>query len=327
MVGFSRVLHPSHRSSDMTQTSNHQAVSSWLHRFTLLISVCTFLLIVAGALVTGNEAGLAVPDWPLSYGSLMPPMVGNIRYEHGHRMIATFVGFLTTILAVWLWRRESRKMVRGLGFIALGAIVAQGILGGMTVLLFLPTAISISHACLAQAFFCIMVSLTLVTSPGWQESEATRLVENRSAPLRRLSALTTGAIYFQLILGAALRHSKSGIMLHIIGAFVVTTLVFLVVARIFRHYLDCSRLFRPAVVLSFLLMAQLFLGIGSYVVRLVARNDVQPALAMVTVTTAHVAVGALVLALSLVLTIRCHRTLSPSLRIMPFSSAPQKVVS
>jgi cytochrome c oxidase assembly protein subunit 15 len=92
-------------------------------------------------------------------------MVGNIRYEHGHRMIATFVGFLTTILAVWLWRRESRKMVRGLGFIALGAIVAQGILGGMTVLFFLPTAISISHACLAQAFFCIM-TLALVTSPG-----------------------------------------------------------------------------------------------------------------------------------------------------------------
>jgi cytochrome c oxidase assembly protein subunit 15 len=108
-------------------------------------------------------------------------------------------------------------MVRGLGFIALGAVVAQGILGGVTVLFFLPTAISVSHACLAQAFFCIMVSLTLVTSPGWQEPEAKRLAQNRSAPLRRLSALTTGAIYSQLILGAVLRHSKSGIMVHIIG--------------------------------------------------------------------------------------------------------------
>src|SRR5262245_27934650 len=186
----------------MTQTSDHQAGSSWLHRFTLITTVCTFLLIIAGALVTGNEAGLAVPDWPLSYGSLMPPMVGNIRYEHGHRMVATFVGFLTTILAVWVWRQESRKTVRNLGFIALGAVVAQGILGGLTVLFFLPTLISVSHACVAQAFFCILVSLSLVTSPGWDESAARRLPENRSTPLLRLTSVMTGAIYFQLILGA-----------------------------------------------------------------------------------------------------------------------------
>src|SRR5262245_3141332 len=100
-----------------------------MHGFVLLTTGFTCLLIVAGALVTGNEAGLAVPDWPLSYGSLMPPMVGNIRYEHGHRMVATFVGFLTTILAMWLWRRESRKMVRKWWFIALGTVIAQGVLG------------------------------------------------------------------------------------------------------------------------------------------------------------------------------------------------------
>src|SRR5262245_1468624 len=142
------------------QTPNSPRGKVWIHRFVLFTAVCTFLLIIAGALVTGNEAGLAVPDWPLSYGSLMPPMVGNIRYEHGHRMVATFVGFLTTVLAVWLWRQESRKTVRNLGFIALGAVVAQGLLGGLTVLFFLPTLISVSHACLAQAFFCIMVSLS-----------------------------------------------------------------------------------------------------------------------------------------------------------------------
>jgi len=310
-----------------TQIPNNQAGSSWLHRFTLLTTGCTFLLIIAGALVTGNEAGLAVPDWPLSYGSLMPPMIGNIRYEHGHRMVATFVGFLTIVLAVWLWRRESRKMVRNLGFIALATVVAQGILGGATVLLFLPTAISVSHACLAQAFFCILVSLAVMTSPGWDKSEASRVPENRGARLLRLSALTTGTIYLQLILGAALRHAKSGIVLHVVGAFIVTTLVFLLVTRVCRHYSGCPKLVRSASILTLLLIGQLFLGAGSYWVRLAARNDVQPALLMVTVTTAHVALGALVLATSLVLTLRVHRALSPSLKVMHFSSAPQKVAS
>jgi len=309
------------------QNPNFPGSSLWLHRFVLLTTGCTFLLIIAGALVTGNEAGLAVPDWPLSYGSLMPPMVGNIRYEHGHRMVATFVGLLTIVLAVWLWRRESRKTVRNLGFIALGTVVSQGVLGGLTVLFFLPTVISVSHACLAQAFFCIVVSLALMTSPGWHNSDATRVPESQNAPLLRLSAVTTGAIYFQLILGAALRHAKSGIVLHVLGAFIVTTLAFLVVTRVFRHYAKYPKLVRPASLLSLLLLAQLFLGVGSYLVRLAARNDIQPALVMVTVTTAHVAVGALVLATSLALAIQSHRALSPSLNAMPFSSAPQKVAS
>lgn len=308
------------------QTPNSPSGRVWLHRFVLLTTGCTFLLIIAGALVTGNEAGLSVPDWPLSYGSLMPPMVGNIRYEHGHRMVATLVGFLTTILAVWLWRQESRRTVRNLGFIALGAVVAQGVLGGLTVLFFLPTVISVSHACLAQAFFCIMVSLALLTSRDWDEIAAGRFPENRSTPLLRLSVVTTGAIYFQLILGAALRHAKSGIVLHVLGAFMVTALVLFLVTRIFRQYAQYPKLVRLASVLSLLLLSQLFLGVGSYLVRLAARNDIQPAIVMVTVTTAHVAVGALVLATSLVLTIQSHRVLSP-LRGMSFSSAPQKVAS
>ena len=125
-----------------------------VHRFAVFTAACTFLLLIAGALVTSNDAGLSVPDWPLSYGSLLPPMVGGIFYEHGHRMIATFVGMLSIVLAVWLWRVESRAWVRWLGVAALGAVVAQGILGGITVLFFLPPAISSAHATLAQLFFC-----------------------------------------------------------------------------------------------------------------------------------------------------------------------------
>src|ERR1700681_4778369 len=125
----------------------------WLHRYAVLLAVCTLFLVVAGASVTSKEAGLSVPDWPLSYGQVMPPMVGGVFFEHGHRMVATTVGMLTIGLVIFLARAERRAWMRKLGWIALAAVVAQGVLGGLTVLLLLPPAVSISHACLAQLFF------------------------------------------------------------------------------------------------------------------------------------------------------------------------------
>ena len=296
----------------------------WLHRFAVLVAFSTFLLIVAGALVTGNEAGLSVPDWPLSYGTWMPPMVGGIFYEHGHRMIATLVGLLTTVLAIWLLRKESRSSVRKLGLIALAAVITQGVLGGITVLFFLPTVISVMHACLAQAFFCMVVSLAWVTSHSWKCGKLSTFEDQENSPLRRLCLFTTAGIYLQLILGAALRHSKSGIILHVLGALVVTFFVIWVVARIYKYYQNASTLFRTAVVLSGLLVVQLFLGIGSYLVRLATREDVQPALSTVAITTAHVAVGALVLATSLILTLQSYRVLFRSGQAIHYASAPQK---
>ena len=111
----------------------------WLHRYTVLWSFCTLFLVVAGGLVTSNDAGLSVPDWPLSYGKLMPPMEGNIFYEHGHRMVATTVGLLTIGMAIWLMRAERRRWMRNLGWIALAAVIAQGVLGGMTVIFCCPS--------------------------------------------------------------------------------------------------------------------------------------------------------------------------------------------
>src|SRR3984957_20537626 len=132
--------------------------NSGLHRFALFTACCTFLLLIAGALVTSNDAGLSVPDWPLSYGSLTPPMVGGIFYEHGHRMIASFVGLLSIVLAVWLWRVAShgpsaQRWLRWLGVAAFCPIVAQGLLDGLTVLFFLPPWVSSAHATLGQIFF------------------------------------------------------------------------------------------------------------------------------------------------------------------------------
>lgn len=125
-----------------------------LHSFAIFTACATFILIIAGALVTSNDAGLSVPDWPTSFGSLykIPRMVGGIKFEHTHRMVAEFIGLLTIVIAIWTWRSDRRRWMKGLGIAALGTVIAQGVLGGITVLHFLPPAISSAHAALGQTF-------------------------------------------------------------------------------------------------------------------------------------------------------------------------------
>lgn len=299
-------------------------MSLWLHRYILFTAFCTFLLLIAGALVTGNEAGLSVPDWPLSYGSLTPPMIGGIFYEHGHRMIASFVGLLTVILAIWIWKQEKRKLVRIVAFSALGAVIAQGVLGGLTVLLFLPAPVSVMHACLAQTFFCLVASLVLMTSKSWQTKAELEVDDRKQLSLRKVGVLTTAAIYLQLILGAALRHSKSGIIFHVAGAFLVAFFILWFIGRIYKFFEHRSELFKPALILGFLLIVQISLGIGSYLVRLTSRDDVQPLPLPVAVTTAHLAVGALLLATCVVLTLQVLRILAPTSAPINLSQAAQE---
>jgi len=141
-----------------------------LYRYAQLVVAAVVFLLVAGAMVTSTGSGLAVPDWPLSYGQLMPPMEGGVFYEHGHRMVATAIGILTIVLAVWLWRKEPRRWLRRLGWVALGLVVLQGLFGGMTVLLKLPVWTSATHACLAQGFFLVTVFIALSLSPGWSST-------------------------------------------------------------------------------------------------------------------------------------------------------------
>jgi cytochrome c oxidase assembly protein subunit 15 len=179
-----------------------------LHRYTLFCVFCTFLLVIAGGLVTSTGSGLSVPDWPLSYGQVMPPMVGGIFYEHGHRMVATFVGMLTTGLAIWIGKVEKRVWVKWLGIAALGAVIIQGVLGGITVLFLLPTVISVMHATLAQSFLSLMIVIALVTSPGWRKLESKRTDLSRRT--RTLAVLATSAVLMQLVLGGWMRHSDAG---------------------------------------------------------------------------------------------------------------------
>ena len=300
--------------------------SIWLHRFAVLTACGTFLLIIAGGLVVGNEAGLAVPDWPLSFGTWMPRMEGGVFYEHGHRMVATSVGFLMTVLAIWLWRREPRRWVRRLGFVALVAVIAQGILGGITVLYLLPAPVSVSHACLAQIFFCMTLSLTLFTSRGWNvpvEPEQ----DGESPQFRHLAVVATAAIFTQLVLGAALRHNGLGLTPHLIGAGAVTCLTIWVVHRARKNLPGQKTLVRLAWTVGMLLVLQLTLGAGSYWIRLATQNAFQPQQVTVWITTAHVAVGALLLGTGLLLTLQSYRRLRVSPRPLSLAETPEETLA
>ncbi len=278
----------------------------WLHRYAVLWSFCTLFLVVAGGLVTSNDAGLSVPDWPLSYGRLMPPMEGNIFYEHGHRMVATTVGLLTIGMAIWLMRAERRRWLRNLGWIALAAVVAQGVLGGMTVIFMLPKPVSIGHACLAQLFFSTTVAVALFTSESW--SRGAHVVDNGGAPpLHWLALAAACCVFVQLALGASARHQAIGILPHVIGALVATGMVLWVSVRVLMRHAGHDALRRSALALLSITFFQVFLGIAAYMSRLATAEAPQPMPIMVGFTVAHVAVGALTLASSVVLAIQVLR--------------------
>src|ERR1017187_4846233 len=285
----------------------------WLHRFACLLASGTFLLIVAGASVTSHRAGLSVPDWPTTYGRFMFsfPMskwVGNIRYEHVHRLIASVVGMLTIALTFWLVRKEPRCWVRRLGVAALGAVIAQGLLGGLTVKLMLPPSISIAHASLAEAFFCITLVLALATSERWiQASPAIETVNTGS--IRRFALASTIAIYLQIILGATIRHSESGVIAHIVGAVVVFGCVIasMVIVLLNRKQKEFRR---PVILLLGLVAAQIALGLVTLMVRVPKNADGQLSAIQIVVPTLHLALGALILATSLVITLKTYRFLA-----------------
>lgn len=278
----------------------------WLHRYAVLWSFCTLFLVVAGGLVTSNDAGLSVPDWPLSYGKLMPPMEGNIFYEHGHRMVATTVGLLTIGMAIWLMRAERRRWLRNLGWLALAAVVTQGVLGGMTVIFMLPKPVSIGHACLAQLFFSTTVAIALFTSETW--SRGPRMVDDAGAPpLHWLALAACLCVFMQLALGASARHKALGILPHVAGALLATGMVLWVSVRVLIRQAGHDALRRSALVLLFTTFLQIFLGIAAYMSRLATAEAPQPMPIMVGFTVAHVAVGALTLASSVVLAIQVFR--------------------
>jgi cytochrome c oxidase assembly protein subunit 15 len=309
-----------------------------LHRFATFVAGCTVLLVLAGSFVTSTGSGLSVPDWPTTYGWNMfsfPPSkwVGGIFYEHGHRLIASTVGFLTIVLAAWLWRADPRRWMRGLGLTALAAVILQGVLGGLTVLFFLPAPVSTAHAALAEIFFCLTVAIALCTSPGWIRGD-----DRADDPmLRRVTSVTTVLVFVQILVGATMRHTDAGLAIpdfpwmfghivpdhwdpkiavhfaHRVGALIVSLSTLVAV----RHIWTSKRfhsgvpppahsgvlppvshrgLSRPAALLVALVVTQVTLGALTVLSR---RDEV--------INSLHVLCGALVLATSLVITLRSWR--------------------
>ena len=297
-----------------------------LHLFAVLVAASTALLIFAGGLVTSTGSGLSVPDWPTTYGWFMltfplDKMVGGIFYEHSHRLIASVVGLLIVVLAIWLWRTEPRQWVRRLGYIAVAAVATQGILGGITVLWFLPAPISIAHAGLAQLVFCLTVSIALFTSPGWRRTYAgTRPPLASDRTLQAIAILTTALVYAQILVGATMRHTDAGLAIpdfplafgqlvppfwtpqiavhfaHRVGALVVSAFVLATTGHALYHHAGRPELRRPSLLLLALLAIQITLGALTV---LSGKHYV--------INSLHVVTGALVLGTSLVLTLRTCR--------------------
>ncbi len=194
--------------------------SPWLHRYTVFMALSILVLICSGGLVTSNDAGLAVPDWPTSFGYNMFAFPvsrwlapGGVRLEHSHRLIATCEGMLSIVLAVWVWRAEPRRWVRNLGYATLGAVIFQGVLGGLRVTL-RADWIGIVHGCFAQAFFALTALIALVTSRWWLRlggGDARRLDPAMLAGFSRKVLVVAILIYTQLAIGATMRHAHAGL--------------------------------------------------------------------------------------------------------------------
>lgn len=291
--------------------------SNSVYRFAVLTAICTVLLLMAGALVTSNNAAESVPDWPLAYGKLIPPMIGGIRFEYAHRVMAALVSILTFILAISITAKESRPLARRLGWTALALVIAQAVLGGIRVLVGYPALSATAHAILAQIFFILIVGLALYLSPWWQRDLPQ--YDDESASVRTLALWTTAVIFAQLVLGAAFRHGAFGIGPHLFGAGIVTMMVIWTGRTVKKQFRSVRDLRLGVILLHATFGIQILLGGAAWWAVIRAANAAQPTLTYVTLTVAHVLGGALTLAASVLLTLCCYRLLRPS--VLPISQS------
>jgi cytochrome c oxidase assembly protein subunit 15 len=284
-----------------------------VHRFAIVLACLTVVLLAAGALVTSNEAGDSVPDWPLSFGRWLVSkdhFVANVRYEYSHRFIAGVVAAATFLLVVWVWFVERRGWLRKLALIAFAGVVSQAVIGGVRV--YFPEykpLIAVPHALVAQSFFGVVVAIAVFTSRNWLAQRDARLDRGKPS-VRTLSAVTVAALLIQLVLGAGFRHQAFGIAPHIVGAVAVAGLIIWTSIVVLRHHSEDEYLTRPARFAVALLFVQLGLGVAAYFARVASAGDPQPLEPMISLTVAHLVVGAATLATVLVLTLRCYRVLA-----------------
>jgi heme a synthase len=295
-----------------TQSRVH---SPWPHRFAVLTAASTLMLIFVGGLVTNTGAGLAVPDWPTTFGYNMflypwSQMVGGVFYEHSHRLIGSLVGLLTMAFAIVLWVNDARRSARWLGLAAVGAVVIQGVLGGLRVILVSAgSELALIHSLLAQAFFALIVSSAVLTSQEWEQNRRRVVVADVGA-IQRLCLLTTGLVYLQIFFGGMLTHIGDWILAHLLCAALVAIHVWRLATRILRPHADQVKLARPVILLIGLLVLQLLLGLGSYVNRFTSLEIPYAAFTRLALPTTHRITATLMLAVCTMLTLRSYRLLT-----------------
>jgi cytochrome c oxidase assembly protein subunit 15 len=298
--------------------------------------VCaTFILLIAGGLVTSNDASLAVPDWPTSFGTFhMPRMVGGVLYEHGHRLIAASITILVFGLAAWTWIADRQRYLRALTALAVVGVVAQAVLGGLSVLSAnwadprWRLALASAHGVFGQIMFCLLASVALLTSKSWHAEPATMLPVEDAGKLRFWTGLLVFMLLLQLALGAAFRHvwTKWGpaaaerieanrivtmfLVPHILNAILATAVLVIATVMVMKRAHGNRNLKMPAMFMHGLLLAQLMLGVGAFMTRVVFHMDIpQPQSALVWTTVGHQTVGALMLLTATVLAIQVRRAL------------------
>jgi heme a synthase len=280
--------------------------NAFVHRFAVFVVLWTILLLIAGALVTSNDAALSVPDWPLSYGTLTPPMVGGIVYEHSHRLIAAGLGIFTLALAVVLWVADERRWLRWFGVIAVLGVIVQAILGGQVVIRLLHYWLPVIHACFAQIVFAAVLSIAVFTSEWWM-SERPQLEDRGSPSIHAVALLNAGVIFFQVFLGAAFRHQDMPIWPHIAGALAVLAMVIWTAVVLRKRFSESRELSRSRILLHAIFGLQFLLGLGAYWSRLTTVDAPQPMPLTIALTVTHTVVGALVFAASVVIVLLCYR--------------------
>ena len=292
---------------------------TWRRRFTYLTICITAVLISWGGWVTSIEAGLAVPDWPATFGSYDPFRTGMdawwfnvpVLAEHGHRLIGAFAGLCMIVLAAWTWWADPRGWMRKLGLAALALITLQGILGGLRVTE-LSTVLAAVHACTAQIFFALLVGMAVFTTDTWRDRDTLLPDQAKSRTLRMLAWVTAFSVYLQIVVGAMLRHSTQTLsgsfaILHIAGAFIVTGLIFAVFVHVQKHWTDYRPVRRTAWVVLLTIGVQVALGLAAYLV-LIHESTLQiRSTAQVVLTVSHLVVGAVLFTSTVVLALWVHR--------------------
>ncbi|MHB8501057.1 MAG: COX15/CtaA family protein [Candidatus Acidiferrales bacterium] len=285
------------------KTSYHPII----HRLAVITVFWTVLLLIAGALVTSNDAALSVLDWPKSHGAWIPsPLTGGDIYEYSHRVIAGVLGVLALLLTVFIWIKEERRWLRWFAVIAMGGIVAQAILGGEVVIRLLHYWLPVMHACFAQIMFGALLSIAVFTSKWWVADHAP-LEDRGSLSIHSLALLNAIVIFFQVFLGAGFRHNDIPIWPHAAGALAVLGTVIWTAAVLRKRFENSRELKVMRILLHSFFGVQFLLGIGAYWARLVTAEAPRPPQMLVALTVTHTVVGAFLFAVSILTILVCYR--------------------